>query len=126
MAFMAQDLIRFMQSLFPPAGKPGSTGVWQPPADIYRTRRGWLVKLDLAGVRPEDVQVTVHGDCLTVRGIRRDCSLEEGCRHYQMEIAYSTFERSLTLPVNLDRARVEAEHRQGMLLIHIRPEAEQR
>ena len=40
-----------------------------------------------------------------------------------MEIAYSHFERSLTLPADLDRARVTAEHRHGMLLVHVEPEA---
>ena len=124
---MAQDLIRFMQSLFLPAAQAGTGAAWQPYADIYRTRDGWLVKLDLAGVRPEDVQISASGDRLTVRGIRRDWSLQEGCCHYQMEIAYSRFERTITLPADLDRARLSAEHRNGMVLIHIRlPEAEQR
>jgi HSP20 family protein len=117
---MAQDLIRFMQSFFLPAAQAAGGTAWQPPADVYRTRDGWLVKLDLAGVRPEEVQVSVGGDRLLVRGVRRDWSLEEGCCHYQMEIAYSRFERSITLPVNLERTDICAEHRHGMLLVHIR------
>jgi HSP20 family protein len=123
---MAHDLIRLMHALFLPAAQAAREATWQPPADVYRTRHGWLVKLDLAGVRPEDVQVTADRSRLTVRGMRRDSSLEEGCCHYQMEISYSRFERSITLPVSLDHAHIEAEHREGMLLIHIRPEPEQR
>jgi HSP20 family protein len=122
---MAGDRVRFMNCFFLPAASELQEIAWQPPADVYRTDRGWLVKLDLAGVRPEDVQVRVQGPTLTVRGQRRDWCTEEGCRHYQMEIAYSSFERRLTLPVNLEAARVRAEHRLGMLLVHIDTEAEQ-
>jgi HSP20 family protein len=121
---MAKDRIRFMQSFFTSVAQTAGAAAWQPSADLYRTRDGWLVKLDLAGVRPEDVQLSASGDRLIVRGVRRDWCLEEGCCHYQMEISYSRFERSLTLPVSLEHARISAEHRYGMLLIHIRPEGD--
>jgi HSP20 family protein len=121
---MRPDKIRQRWSLFFPAAEAVSDTAWHPPADVYRTQAGWLVKLDLAGVRPEDVQVSVSGNRLTVRGSRRDCSVQEGCSHYQMEIAYSQFERSLTLPCDLDRARVSAEHRHGMLLIDVQLQGE--
>jgi HSP20 family protein len=123
---MAGDLFRFMQTFLPPGPQAPRGAAWQPPADVYRTRYGWLIKFDLAGVRPEDVEVSVSGSRLTVRGVRRDLSLEEGCQYYQMEIAYSRFERSLTLPINLQDARIEAEHRYGLLLVYVRPEANRR
>jgi HSP20 family protein len=117
------DFIRIKHSFFfLPAGQAESP-TWQPPADIYRTRVGWLVKFDLAGVRPEDMRLAFQGNRLTVQGVRRDCCLEEGCHHYQMEIAYSHFERSVLLPVVIDRATLTVEYRDGMLLVHIKPEA---
>jgi HSP20 family protein len=115
------DLLRFLHSLAPAAGD----AYWQPPADIYRTPKGWLVKFDLAGVRPEDVELLASGSHLIVRGLRRDWCVEESCRCYHMEISYSHFERSLALPCNLDGARISAEHRHGMLLVRIYPEAEE-
>lgn len=119
---MAKDLIRLMHALFAPAalnfGEPG----WHPAADVYRTRGGWLVKFDLAGVRPEDLAVTVDGPRLTVRGVRKDCLSEEGCHCYLMEISYSQFERTITLPVDLADARVRADYRDGMLFVRIERE----
>src|SRR5688572_15536313 len=113
---MAGDFVRIKRSLFfLPAAQPASEPAWQPPTDIYRTRTGWLVKFDLAGVRPEDVRLTVSDNRLTVSGVRRDCTLEEGCCHYQMEISYSHFERCITLPAALDRAKITLEPRDGML-----------
>jgi HSP20 family protein len=119
---MSRDLIRVMHALFLPAIQSVSGGLWSPAADVYRTRKGWLVKFDLAGVRAEDIDLEVHGRRMTVRGVRRDCTYEEGCRYYQMEISYSTFERVLELPCDLQRAEITTEYRDGMLLVHIKPE----
>jgi HSP20 family protein len=118
---MTKDLIRLMQCLFPvPAGIQEPR--WRPAADVHRTRAGWLIKLDLAGVHPQDVSLTVSGNRLTVRGVRKDWSLGEGCSCYVMEIAYSHFERTFAIPADLERARITAEQREGMLLIHVETE----
>jgi HSP20 family protein len=120
---MAGHLLRFMQSLLAPSAGMTGEGAWQPSADIYRTREGWLVKFDLAGVRPEDVQLTAEDDRLIIRGLRRDWCVEEGYSCYHMEISYSHFERSIALPCDLEGARIVAEHREGMLLVRIQTEA---
>lgn len=93
--------------------------LWQPSADIYRTRNGWLLKFDLAGVRPEDVTVSVRGRRVSVSGVRRDFIAEEGCSYYSMEISYNRFERSLEMPVNLENARITLEARNGLLLVRM-------
>ena len=92
---------------------------WRPSADIYRTRTGWVVKLELAGVRPEDVNVVARGSELFVSGVRRDKSVEEGWSHHSMEITYSRFERTIELPCELDRANVSVEYQDGLLLAHV-------
>jgi HSP20 family protein len=110
--------------LFLPAAEAVREVLWRPAADVYCTPDGWLVKFDLAGVRPEDVRLTVNGPYLTVSGTRRDRSVEEGCRCHLMEISYSHFERTIALPGDLGRACVRTEHREGMLLIRIQKEPE--
>jgi HSP20 family protein len=92
---------------------------WQPSADVYRTKDGWLVKFDLAGVHIADVSVTLRGRRLTISGIRRDSFLEEGSSYYSMEISYNHFERSLVLPANLEDARVTIAAREGLLLVRM-------
>ncbi len=96
---------------------------WRPPTDVYRTREGWLVKMELAGVRPQDVSVHVSDRLLTVRGMRYDLDLTEGCRFHSLEIAYTAFERTLELPFRLEQARILTEFRQGMLLVRVLTEA---
>lgn len=92
---------------------------WQPSADVYRTKDGWLVKFDLAGVQIADVMVKLRGRRLTVSGVRRDSFFEEGSTYYSMEISYNRFERSLMMPANLDNARVTLATREGLLLVRM-------
>jgi HSP20 family protein len=92
---------------------------WEPSADIYRTKTGWLVKFDLAGVHASDVTVAIQGRRLTVSGVRRDSFVEEGSSHYSMEISYNRFERRLVMPANLEDARVTVAAREGLLLVRI-------
>jgi HSP20 family protein len=109
----------FLTPVFLPVTISQRSETWQPAVDIYQTPAGWLVKVDLAGVRPDDVSVEIVGRIILIRGQRRDLCLEEGCSHYRMEIAYSLFERALELPDDLDRVRVTTEFRNGMLLVRI-------
>jgi HSP20 family protein len=97
----------------------GGEACWRPAADIYRTRTGWLIKYDVAGVKTEDIEVTVRGSQITIRGVRRDWRLEDGSSPYSMEISYSRFERTLELPGDLEGAQVQLEGREGLLLVRL-------
>jgi HSP20 family protein len=92
---------------------------WQPQVDIYRSHDGWVVKLELAGVRPQDVSITMYGSQLHVEGIRRDWIIEQGWSHHTMEIAYNRFERIIELPCDLAHAGITVECRDGMLLLRV-------
>jgi HSP20 family protein len=117
---MARDIVRWMQVFFLPQAQSHQEAGWSPPVDIYRTPRGWLLKFDLAGVRPGDIRIEVRGQYLTVAGQRRDFCVEQfGYAQYRMEIAYSPFERTVELPVNLEHAHLEVDYRDGMLLVAI-------
>ncbi len=122
---MSKDLIRLMRGLFLPGPEASP---WQPHTDIYRTDAGWLVKFELAGVRPCDIDLQALGGTLTLRGVRRDTVREEAEKsgaavpvHYRMEISYSHFERSVELPCDLKKAEITTECRDGLLLVTIKP-----
>ena len=120
---MARDSVRFVSLFLSATGNAAETEAdWRPATDVYRTPDGWLVKFELAGVEPEDIELTALGRVLRVRGRRRDCCLSEGCRQVRMEIAYNRFERQVELPENLESARIDTEFRHGMLLVSVRRE----
>ena len=115
---------RVRSLFFLPAPEARVPAVWQPQVDIYRAREGWVVKMDLAGVRSQDVSITVRGSQLRVSGARYDRIVEEGWSHYAMEIAYNRFERTIELPCDLERARITMECREGMLLLYVKAREE--
>jgi HSP20 family protein len=110
---------RIIHSLFLPAmGRFGDV-CWRPAVDVYRGAAGWILKFDLAGVRPDEIIASTCGRTLTVRGSRRDHLTESGHSHYRMEISYSSFERSIELPISLEQVELKTEYKDGMLLIYI-------
>jgi HSP20 family protein len=118
---MSSDLARLMHALLHPAAESCRQVPWSPPVDVYRTRQGWLLKFDLAGVAATDLQLTVAGRHLVVRGRRRDWCVEEtgSCSAYSLEIAYSEFQRTVELPGDIERLQITTDYRDGMLLVRL-------
>jgi HSP20 family protein len=97
---------------------------WRPAVDVYRNDSGWLIKMDLAGVRPSDVQLALTKRGLLVRGRRCDRAIDSSWRRHHLEIAYSTFERLVELPPL--HAAIDAELMDGMLLVRLRERVQRR
>ena len=93
---------------------------WQPAADVFRTRDGWLVKMELVGVSRKEIEVAVSGRCLRVWGRRRDWIRDEARQCFSLEIAYSSFQREFELPCDLLHVQLTTEYRDGMLLVWIK------
>ena len=91
---------------------------WRPPADIHETPAAILVKLELAGVREEDLDVTLYEDALVVNG-RRDDDMDhsgEICYH-EAQIRYGPFRAEILLPGPIEREGAEARLEHGFLRI---------
>lgn len=119
---MERDTRRWLDQFFNAEAEMFGESCWCPCADVYRGRDGWLVKFDLAGVRPEDVNVRVESNRLWITGVRRDFSVLDDQQAYSMEISYNRFQRSVELPISLENASLHTEHADGMLLVLIRDE----
>lgn len=118
-ARMATELDRWLATSLRQAADAFQETCWRPAADIHQTADGWLIKFDLAGVQPGEIELAVCGKCLTIAGVRRDCTVSE-CRHsYSMEINYNRFRRTIELPNDLNEARIRTEYRDGMLLVRL-------
>lgn len=104
---------------FIPAFRSCSDTAWMPPADVYSITGGWLIKLDLAGVRLEDVSIAVQGSAVIIEGVRRDLSSEESYNCHVLEITYSRFERVFRLPSSLENADVKMDYKDGILTVRV-------
>jgi HSP20 family protein len=98
--------------------------LWNPAADVYRTKDGWLVKVDLAGVKSDDIEITIDGPVLRLSGLRRDSFCGEGISHYQLEITYSRFEKLIQFPCSIAQASIERDYRDGLLVLRLRENEE--
>ena len=99
---MARSTNRYFQFLGSAKNARASGKLWYPAADVYQTPDGWVVKVELAGVSVEDIEIDVQGNVLYLAGCRKDRSIAVGFSYQQMEITYSSFETvsytHLTLP----------------------------
>ncbi len=92
-------------------------GAWAPPVDIYEQDGNLVLKAELPGIDPKDVDVRVENNVLTLHGERKwDQEVRrEDC--HRVERAYGSFSRAFTLPNVVDTASIKAEFKDGVLRV---------
>lgn len=90
-------------------------GSWVPRIETYRKENEYVVRLDLPGVNPDEVEVQAEGNLLTIRGERKT---ETKNADYQ-ETYYGKFERSLTLPQGVEADKISAQYQHGVLEVRV-------
>ena len=120
-----ESLERYFRSLQGGSREKRPSGrLWCPAADVYRTNDGWIVKVDLAGIRPADIEIKIDGRLLRISGSRRDGICGEGVSHYQLEITYSRFEKMIQFPRSIEHASIARDYSDGLLILRLHEEAE--
>lgn len=92
---------------------------WVPDTDVYATDSGLVVKVELAGMRSDCLEITVEGNRLSISGSRPDACRAAKCNFLVMEINYGPFESVLELPPGYDLAQAEAVYVNGFLRIDV-------
>ncbi len=95
------------------------TGGSYPPVNVYKDGEDFVVVAEMAGVRKEDLDVQVSGDTVSIKGKKAAAYRQNA----EAQAEANEFQRSLTLPVQLDVAKVAAEYRDGVLTVRL-PRAE--
>ena len=95
----------------------GLGGAWAPPVDIYEKDGNIVVKAELAGVDPKDVDVRIENNTLTIRGERKIDHEVKHEHYHRVERAYGAFTRSFSLPSVLDQEKIKAEFKDGVLQV---------
>ncbi len=87
--------------------------------DMYQTKDNVIIKSTIAGVRPEDIDITVANDMVTIKGSRRkEESISQDDYFYQ-ECYWGNFSRSVIIPVDIDSESIEADLKDGILTVII-------
>ena len=92
-------------------------GQWAPSVDIFEHDGNLVLKAELPGIEPKDVDVRVENNVLTLRGERKFESEVKREKYHRVERAYGTFSRSFTLPNVVDTEKIKAEFKDGVLQV---------
>jgi HSP20 family protein len=102
----------------------GEDRVWAPRIDLVREEERIVVQAEIPGIKPEDVDISVEGDVLTISG-RHEQTKEEKDKHFlRRERRYGSFSRSMPLPHGVDPEQIEADYKDGVLEVSIPVPAE--
>jgi HSP20 family protein len=102
----------------------GTGGAWVPPLDIFETKEKYVINLELAGVAPDSVDVSVEDSTLTVSGERAFYKDVPEEAFHRVERRFGPFARSLSLPATASADRIQASFDKGVLTIEV-PKAEE-
>ena len=96
-----------------------ASGHWVPNTDVYQTDNSLVVKVELAGMKSDSLEITVEGNRLRIAGIRPDGCRANKCNFLVMEISYGPFESVLELPPGYDLSQAKAIYVNGFLRIEV-------
>jgi HSP20 family protein len=112
----ASSSLPFVNRPQPPGG---SEPYWVPNTDVYVTEEGLVIKVELAGMRKEDLQLVIEGTKVKISGHRPDGCRAPKCKFLVMEINYGAFESVIELPKGYDLGEAKAAYQNGFLRIDV-------
>jgi HSP20 family protein len=92
---------------------------WRPLTDFYETDREFVLIMELAQIKPDDVSIQHQDGLLTVRGIRKANPPSERRRYHKMEINYGPFEQKVAVSDEVDMEKLTASYHEGFLEIRL-------
>ena len=95
------------------------TSAWFAPTDVSEDNESLQISMELPGVRPEDVKLSLENNMLTIRGTKRQQAEEQAERIHRYERSYGTFERTFALPNTVDAEKISAKYEHGILTVTV-------
>jgi len=113
-----RDFDRMFRGVFSPEGEGDlSTRTWAPPVDIYENGDNLVLKAEVPGVNPDDVEIRVEDNTLYLKGERKFEKEVKEQNYHRVERTYGTFTRSFSLPNSVDADKVTASYNDGVLTL---------
>ena len=92
------------------------SSLWRPPTDIYETESSFIIKVEIAGMREDDIEVAVENNLLLISGARSDTP-EQRAYYHQMEIQSGKFEIAAEIPMPVNVEQAGALYKDGFLTV---------
>ena len=119
---LQHEMNRLFDDFFP--SHASETGEWVPAMDVSETDDAYIVKAELPGMDPEQVDISLRGETLTLKGAKKQEKEEKTKSYHRVERSYGSFERSVILPAGVQSDKTEATFKNGVLTITL-PKAEE-
>lgn len=101
-----------------------AVGTWAPTVDVFETKDAIVVKADLPGVNKDSIKIEIKDNIMLLHGERKEEKEVKEENYYRFERVFGRFERSFGLPATVDKSKVKAKYKDGVLEISI-PKAEE-
>jgi HSP20 family protein len=111
---------RFFRRDFAIPGDPLGKELWFPTADILEDKKKITLKVEIPGVEAEDIDVSLDGRRLTIKGEKKQEKEEKEENYHRTERIYGQFRRSIELPAEVDPSKVDASYKRGVLKIELK------
>ena len=92
-------------------------GVWSPPVDILERKNELILKIDVSEVNQDEIDIKVEENTLVIQGERKRIKETEEETFLKIERPYGTFHRAFTVPRTIDRERIKASYKDGVLWV---------
>ena len=109
----------FEPEIMPPASGFGK-GKWGPKLDVSEGRKDIIVKAEVPGIEAKDLDISIDGRLLNIRGEKKQAQTEEDETYYRVERSYGYFNRTIELPAEVEINKVDAGYKKGILKIKLR------
>ena len=121
LASLRESMDKLFEDFFTrrPGPRPPTVAVWQPAVEVFDADHDIVVRAELPGIDPQDVEITVTEDVLTIKGQAKQMEEEKGKNYYRRELRYGAFSRSLALPGGVQGDQAKASYRNGILEISV-------
>jgi HSP20 family protein len=100
-------------------GRDFEEGDWVPAVDISESEKEIIIHAEIPGVDAKDLDITLSGRTLTMKGERKQEQQEKRENYHRIERRYGSFSRSFELPSDVDEGRVEAAYKDGVLTVNL-------
>jgi HSP20 family protein len=116
---LPEQINHLFSQAFDRNSEEGNLTAWAPAVDIYETEHELVVKADLPDVKPEDLDIRVENNILTIRGERKFEKEVNGSNYLRVERAYGAFTRSFSLANTVNSEAIKADYKNGVLSLSI-------
>ena len=123
---MRREMDRLWDSFFEerPQRKIEELGEWGPSLDLSETKNDLIVKADVPGIDPKDIDISLNKDVLTIKGEKKRETEEKGENYHFIERSYGAFARSIRLPRDVQTDKINASYKDGVLRVTL-PKSEE-